>query len=123
MNARIAFPLLALALLMGSGCHFKSPDSFVSATKPEEHQDVYPNGGDKYSNGGIANATGGLKPDAQYGTGAKTGAGTVMNIDGDAPAKGSGLRPGENPGTGHPNGPAHQGNASEFQASTGGNRG
>lgn len=121
MNARIAFPLIVLALFVSSGCHFKGPDSFVSATTPMEHKDTYQ--GDKYSNGGIGNATGGLKPDTQYGAGAKKGPGTVMNVGGDAPAKGSGTRPGENPGTGRPNGPVHQGNPSDYQASTGGNRG
>ena len=121
VKARIAFPIVLFILVASSGCRFKAPDSFMSATTvaPTPQKVI----GDKYANGGIGDATGGTKDATQYGTGAKKGAGTVMNTERDRPAKGSGTRPGEDPGTGHSNGPVYQGSPSEFQASTGGNRG
>lgn len=121
MKARIAFPLILLVAIVASGCRFKSPDSFETATTKQDFREKVV--GDKYSNGGIADATGGVKDATQYGTGAKTGPGTVMNTERDQPAKGSGTQAGENPGTGHSNGPVYQGDPSQFQASTGGNRG
>ena len=120
VKARIAIPLALFILVAASGCRFKSPDSFISATTKAEFGKARD---DKYGNGGIADSSGGTKDATQYGTGAKTGPGTVMNTERDQPAKGSGTRSGENPGTGHSNGPLYQGNPSEFQASTGGNRG
>jgi hypothetical protein len=121
VKAWTAFVVVLFALVASSGCRFKAPDSFISATtKSEDDGEI---SGDKYSNGGIGDATGGTKDATQYGRGAKTGPGTVMNTERDRPAKGSGSRPGEDPGTGHGNGPVYQGSPSEFQASTGGNRG
>ncbi len=101
-------------MLCASGCHFKSPDSFISATTKADFKS--PVKGDKYGNGGIADATGGTKDATQYGAGAKKGPGTVMNVDRDQPAKGSGTQPGENPGASHSNGPVNQGDPSSFQA-------
>lgn len=121
MKARIAFVVILFASVVSSGCHFKAYDSFASATSVSEGKGEVK--GDKYSNGGIGSASGGTKDATQYGAGAKTGPGAVMNTERDMPAKGSGTRPGEDPGTGHSNGPVYQGNPSEFQASTGGNRG
>lgn len=121
MKARTALPFILLILVCSSGCRFKSPESFISATDKADFGAKVE--GDPYTNGGIADATGGTKDATQYGTGAKKGAGTTMNVDRDQPAKGSGTLPGENPGTGHSNGPVYQGDPSEFQPSTGGNRG
>ncbi len=121
MKAGIAFPIILFVLVASAGCRFKSPESFESATSVQEFDK--PVQGDKYSNGGIADASGGTKDGTQYGTGAKTGPGAVMNPTRDNPAKGSGTRPGEDPGTGHGNGPVYQGSPSDFQASTGGSRG
>ena len=121
VKARIAYPVVLFILVAASGCRFKAPDSFLSTTTSEPNAEK--NVGDKYANGGIGDATGGTKDATQYGTGAKKGPGTVMNTERDYPAKGSGSRPGEDPGTGHSNGPVYQGSPSEFQSSTGGNRG
>ena len=121
VKAWIALPIILLIGFASIGCRFKAPDSFISTTSVQGKADKTV--GDKYSNGGIGDATGGTKDATQYGTGAKTGASAVMNTERDKPAKGSGSRPGEDPGTGHGNGPVYQGNPSEFQASTGGNRG
>ena len=121
VKAWIAVPIVLAVAVATSGCHFKSPSSFATATTKSDFREKVV--GDKYSNGGIADASGGTKDGSQYGTGAKKGAGTVMNTERDQPAKGSGTMPGENPGTGHSNGPAYQGDPSNFQASTGGNRG
>ncbi len=121
VKARIAFPLIVLIAVVSSGCRFKAPDSFISTTSVSPTPEKV--AGDKYANGGLGDATGGIKDATQYGRGAKTGPGTVMNTERDQPAKGSGTRVGENPGTGHSNGPVYQGNPSDFQASTGGNRG
>jgi hypothetical protein len=121
VKAWIAFPIVLLILVGSTGCRFKSPDSFISATTVRPTPDKVI--GDKYANGGIGDATGGTKDATQYGVGAKKGAGTVMNTERDFPAKGSGTRPGEDPGTGHGNGPVYQSSPSNFQASTGGNRG
>ncbi len=121
MKAGIAVPIILFVAVAASGCRFKSPESFMSATTKQEFKDKYQ--GDKYSNGGVASATGGLKVDTQYGTGAKTGPGTVMNTDRDQPAMGSGSQPGDNPGIGPSNGPVNQGDPSDYQASTGGSRG
>ena len=121
VKARIAFPVILFILVASSGCRFKAPDSFASATTVQGLPEKV--SGDKYSNGGIGDATGGTKDATQYGRGAKTGATAVMNTERDKAAKGSGTRPGEDPGTGHGNGPVYQGSPSDFQASTGGNRG
>ena len=121
VKARIAFPIVLFILVATSGCRFKSPDSFISTTTVQPTSDKVV--GDKYANGGIGDATGGTKDATQYGSGAKRGVGSVMNTERDYPAKGSGTRAGEDPGTGHSNGPVYQGSPSEFQASTGGNRG
>ncbi|MBI1333038.1 MAG: hypothetical protein JST12_08820 [Armatimonadetes bacterium] len=121
MKAWTAVPIVLFVLIASSGCRFKSPESFQSATTKIEYPATIK--GDKYSNGGEASATGGTKVTTQYGAGAKTGPGTTMDTQRDQPAMGTGTRPGENPGVGTPNGPAYQGNPSDFQASTGGNRG
>ncbi len=121
VKARIALVLVLYIGVVTSGCRFKAPDSFLSATTVQKSGGVIQ--GDKYSNGGIGDATGGTKDATQYGAGAKKGPGAVMNTERDRPAKGSGTRPGEDPGTGHGNGPVYQGSPSDFQASTGGNRG
>lgn len=121
MKARIAFVFVLFLGVVVSGCRFKAPDSFISTTTVQDGEGEVV--GDKYSNGGIGDATGGTKDATQYGTGAKKGAGAVMNTDRDKAAKGSGTRPGEDPGTGHGNGPVYQGSPSEFQSATGGNRG
>ena len=121
VKARIAFVIVLLAVVASSGCRFKAYDSFASATTVSEAEGQAE--GDKYSNGGIGGASGGTKDATQYGAGAKTGASATMNTDRDSPAKGSGTRAGEDPGTGHSNGPVYQGSPSEFQSATGGNRG
>ena len=121
MKAGIAFVVVLLVGVTSSGCRFKGPESFVSTTTVQDTEGQVD--GDKYSNGGIGDATGGTKDATQYGTGAKKGLGAVMNTERDRPAKGSGSRPGEDPGTGHGNGPVYQGSPSEFQSATGGNRG
>ena len=121
VKARIAFPLFLFVVVASSGCRFKAPDSFISTTSVAHTAPKVI--GDKYANGGIGDATGGTKDATQYGRGAKTGTGTVMNTERDNPAKGSGTRPGEDPGTGHSNGPVYQGSPSDFQSSTGGSRG
>jgi hypothetical protein len=121
VKARIAFVVVLFAMLVSSGCRFKAYDSFASTTTVSDSEGERV--GDPYSNGGIGDATGGTKDSTQYGRGAKTGPGAVMNTQRDAAAKGSGTRPGEDPGTGHGNGPIYQGCPSDFQSGTGGNRG
>ena len=116
VKARIALAGIVVTL-MASGCRVKGFESFKSATTPTEFKDQYV--GDKYSNGGIADATGGVKPDAQYGAGAKKGAGVVMNTQYDQPAKGTGNQPGENSGTGKGNGPVMQPEAGTQNATNG----
>jgi hypothetical protein len=121
VKARIAFVVVLFVCVASSGCRFKAYDSFASTTTVSGVEGEAQ--GDKYSNGGIADSTGGTKDATQYGTGAKKGPGTIMNPSRDAAAKGSGTRPGEDPGTGHGNGPVYQGSPSDFQSATGGNRG
>ncbi len=121
VKARIAFVVVLFVGIASSGCRFKAYDSFASTTTVSGTEGSAE--GDKYSNGGIGSASGGTKDATQYGAGAKKGSGATMNPQRDTAAKGSGTRPGEDPGTGHGNGPVYQGSPSDFQASTGGNRG
>ncbi len=100
MNARIAILGLAMGVML-SGCHLKSPDSFISATTP--HQEMPRYMGDKGSNGGFGGANSGTRLGKDNGGKSK---GTVSSYD--DPTKGSGNQPGENPGAGGTNGPAMQ---------------
>jgi hypothetical protein len=108
VNARIALIVL-VAGLVTTGCRPRGIESFVSSTTPQANTGKYQ--GDKYSNGGIASASGGRMVSTNKDLGAKKGAGAQMNTSYDAPAKGSGQQPGENPGAGTGNGPAMQGSS------------
>lgn len=116
-NRLVGAFLLATLVLMLSGCRIKGIESFQSATEPVKSQEKYQ--GDKYSNGGIADATGGVKTETSYNAGAKTGAAAKLNSEYDAPTKGTGQIPGENPGIGIGNGPVMQPGASETAPTTG----
>lgn len=107
---------LGLLCLSFAGCRFKGPESFVQATTPNPPTNW---AGDAYSWGGIADATGGLQDQVQYGTGARKGAGVFPSYD--DPAKGTGLQPGEIPGENVPwwagqNAPAWQPRPGEIDA-------
>ncbi|MBI1757263.1 MAG: hypothetical protein HYR64_09175 [Fimbriimonas ginsengisoli] len=66
MRAALRFAVLALAAAtILSGCHFKSLESYESATTPNSAE---PGRGDPYTNGGIAGASGGQKARASYAT-------------------------------------------------------
>lgn len=98
-----------------SGCRFKGYEAFSAATTPMNY--TYPKKGDPYGYGGTADASGGLQPQAQYGTGAQEN-GTVLPGY-DQPQKGSGQQLGEYPNVASPghaktNAPAFQPSPSDI---------
>lgn len=111
------FLLLALVapLALGGCLRFKSWESFRSTTEPYHYQATWNHQRpDPYTYGGVSDATGGLQPRVNYGSGARQG--TTERIDPyyNRPAKGSGLHPGEatvqaDTGYGNSNAPSLQG--------------
>lgn len=90
-------PLLAVSGIMLTGCRVKGVESFLQATTPHDYKEWR---GDPYANGGTATASGGLNPQTNYGLGASPNGKPEVSYD--APAKGSGLQPGEEPASGRP---------------------
>ncbi len=74
MQLRVGLALLAGAMVLGTGCRFKSGESYMAATVPNS---TAPYVMDPYSYGGVSYATGGLRPNMSYGTGARG------DLDGD----------------------------------------
>jgi hypothetical protein len=106
--------LLSVVVLGGilAGCHSDGIDSFDAATTPVPRIGDAAWKGDKYAYAGAAGASGGTKPDTQYGDTAR-GTRGKLNPSFDQPAKGVGQQPGEYPveanvGFGHSNAPANQ---------------
>jgi hypothetical protein len=107
--------LFVCAIAMLGGCRFEGGESFVSSTQPQPRPDGRYGtwSGDPFTSAGIADASGGTRTEVNYGQGADPTAPGQLNPAFDQPAKGTGLRPGEQvrasaPGFGNTNAPANQ---------------
>jgi hypothetical protein len=104
---RSAFLKLApLAILLFTGCRWQGAEGFVSATTTvnyaaeREKPDAWK--GDPYAFGGVADASGGLKTQTQYGAGAPKDDTAPLNVRMAQPMKGTGQNAGEYPVHGDP---------------------
>ncbi len=110
---RIAWLASGLVLVSAlGGCRYKGWESFTTATEPNSFQAPAVKG-DPYGFGGVAVASGGLKPQTNYGAGSDPNSKGPVNPSFDQPEKGSGQQPGEYPnvaapGFGQDNGPGMQ---------------
>lgn len=126
---RNGFGKLVLGVMVAgfvlSGCRFKGVESFLTSTTPQppigQSNETWK--GDEYARGGIAEASGGLNAETNYGKGARANTTAPVVPSYDQPAKGIGGQAPEypvqaGPGYGHSNGPALQNSPSDAYSQT-----
>lgn len=94
---------IAVLAFACAGCsvRFQGAEGFVGSTTPVDYAaerkaaDSWK--GDKYASGGIADSTGGMKTETNYGKGARLDAPEPLDVKLGQPAKGTGRNAGEFP--------------------------